>query len=233
MKKIFGLMRQAIDKHNMIENGDRIAIGLSGGKDSIMLVYALNQYRKFSKVDFKIEAFTVDLGFEGFDTKTIEDFCSNIGVELNIIQTPIKEIVFDINKETNPCSLCSHMRRGAINNAVKEKGFNKLALGHHRDDLVDSFFLSTFYEGQFFVLAPKSYLDKKELTVIRPFIYVEEDLIIKRHRKYNLPISKNPCYVDGHTKRQEVRDILNDIYRKVPISKTNIFNSILKEYKKL
>lgn len=226
-------MRQAIEKHNMIEDGDKIGIGLSGGKDSVMLVYALSQYRKFSNIDFQIQAFTIDLGFEAFNTKIIEKFCKNLDVPLTIVETPIKEIVFDIKKETNPCSLCSHMRRGAINNAAKENGVNKLALGHHRDDLVDSFFLSTFYEGKFYVLPPKSYLDKKDLTIIRPFIYVEEDLIIKRHKKHNLPISKNPCIVDGKTKRQEVNDILKRIYKDIPVARANIFNSILNEYEYL
>ncbi len=225
-------MRHCINKYDLIENGDRIAVGVSGGKDSMILLKALKTYQRFSEFDFELEAFTVDLGFDGFNTDKIAGFCQDLGVKLHIEKTDIKEIVFDIREEKNPCSLCAHMRRGAIHKGAKRESCNKLALGHHADDLIDTFFLSTFYQGEFFIMPVKSYLDRRDLTVIRPLLFVPENLIINTGEKLGVPISKNPCTVDGHTKRQEVNDILQTIYKDIPESRTKIFTALMKEYDK-
>lgn len=216
----------------MIQDNDKIGVGLSGGKDSMVLLYALRLYQNFSPEKFELEAFTIDLGFEKFDIKTIEKYCNSIDVPFNIKKTNIKDIVFNIKKEKNPCSLCANMRRGAIHNSLKEKGFNKLALGHHGDDAIETLFLSMFYEGRIKTLAPKSYLTRKELYVIRPALYLSEKNIEQTIDKFQIPTVKNPCYVDKSTKREEVHRLLQNIYNEIPQSRDRIFTAIKnkKEY---
>jgi tRNA(Ile)-lysidine synthase TilS/MesJ len=226
MKRILGLTRRCIQDFDMIKDDDKIGVGLSGGKDSMVLLYALKLYQNFSPEKFQLEAFTIDLGFEGFDASTIEKYCKNIDVPFNVKKTNIKNIVFDVRKEKSPCSLCANMRRGAIHNALKEKGFNKLALGHHGDDAVDTLFLSMFYEGRINTLSPKSFLTKKELYVIRPFLYLSEKDIKNAVSKFQIPVVKNPCYVDKQTKREEIHILLEDIYKKIPGSRNNILTAI-------
>lgn len=219
-------MRKCIEDYNMIEDGDKIGVGLSGGKDSMTLLYAMKRYQQFSEASFELEAFTIDLGYEDFNTQPIIDFCKDINVPLNIKKTNIKDVVFDIRAEKNPCSLCANMRRGAIHNSIVEKGFNKLALGHHADDAIDSFFLSMFYEGRMYTLPTSSYLTKKKITVIRPFLYVPEKNIISTVKKYDIPISKNPCIVDKSTKREDVRNMLEKIYDEIPDGRQKIFTAL-------
>ena len=226
MKKTLGLMRRCIQDFNMIENGDKIGVGLSGGKDSMLLLYALKAYQNFSPEKFELEAFTVDLGFEGFNYKAIEDYCNTIEVPFNLKRTNIKEVVFDIRKEKNPCSLCANMRRGAIHNAMVEKGFNKLALGHHSDDAIETLFLAIFYEGRIKTLQPRSYLTRKNIYVIRPFLYLPEEIIEKTIIKYNIPIVKNPCIQDKKTKREEVGLLLEEIYEKIPGARDKILTAM-------
>lgn len=226
MKRILGLTRKCVERYELINDGDKIGVGVSGGKDSMTLLYALKQYQNFSKAKYELEAFTIDLGYEDFDTKPIEDFCNRIQVPLNIKKTDIKEIVFDIRKEKNPCSLCAKLRRGAIHNSIKERGFNKLALGHHSDDAIDTFFLSLFYEGRMYTLPTSSYLDRKDITVIRPFLYVEEKDIISAVNRHNIPISKNPCEIDKKTKREEIHLLLNGIYKEIPSSREKVFTAL-------
>lgn len=226
MKKILGHARRCIQDFNMIQDGDRIGVGVSGGKDSLVLLYALKLYQNFSPEKFQLEAFTVDLGFDDFDVKTIEEYCNSIDVPFNVKNTNIKDVVFHIRQEKNPCSLCANMRRGALHNALKDKGFNKLALGHHADDAIETLFLSMFYEGRFKTLPPKSYLSRKELYVIRPFLYLDEREVKKAVDKFQIPIVKNPCYVDKKTKREEIRNLLMDIYKKIPGARDRILTAI-------
>lgn len=226
MKKILGLMRKCIQDFDLIQDGDKIGVGVSGGKDSMTLLYALKKYQLFSKEAFELEAFTIDLGYEDFATEVIFDFCKEIGVPLNIKETDIKDVVFEHRKEKNPCSLCANMRRGAIHTSLVEKGFNKLALGHHADDAIDTFFLSMLYEGRMYTLPTSSYLTEKKITVIRPFLYVPEKNIISTVNKFDIPISKNPCIVDKVTKREEVRKLLNGIYKDIPYSRQKIFTAL-------
>ena len=229
MKKVLGLMRRCIQDFDMIQNGDKIGVGLSGGKDSMLLLYALKTYQGFSPEKFELEAFTVDLGFEGFDYNGIRDYCNSLDIPFNLKKTNIKDVVFDIRGEKNPCSLCANMRRGAINNAIKEKGFNKLALAHHSDDAIETLFLAMFYEGRIKTLPPKSFLTRKEIYVIRPFLYLPEEIIRKTIIKYNIPIINNPCSQDKKTKREEVGLILEDIYEKIPRARDKILTAIKNE----
>lgn len=226
MKKILGAMRRAIEDFDLIHDGDKIGVGLSGGKDSMVLLYALKLYQGFSPENFELEAFTVNLGYEDFDTETIRKYCENIHVPFNLKETNIKDIVFDVRKEKNPCALCANMRRGAIHNSLKEKDFNKLALAHHGDDALDTLFLSMLYEGRINTLQPLTYLDRKKIYVIRPFLYLSEYDIKGAINKYEIPVVKNPCPVDKKTKREYIHKLLKDIYKEVPGSRDRLLRAI-------
>lgn len=226
MQRILSPMEKAIKEFQLIEDGDKIGVGVSGGKDSMVLLKALKLYQQFSPIDFELEAFTIDLGFEGFNTEIIKDYCNSLDITFNLKKTHIKKVVFDIRKEKNPCSLCSNMRRGALNSHLKDKGFNKLALGHHSDDAIETFFLSMLYEGRLRTLPPKTFLTRKKIHVIRPFIYLFEDDIIRAVNRENIPIAENPCYVDKKTKREEIRTLLDSIYEDIPGSRQRIFTAL-------
>ncbi|WFD10051.1 tRNA 2-thiocytidine biosynthesis TtcA family protein [Tepidibacter hydrothermalis] len=216
MKKIIGKVRKACDDYNMIQDNDKIAVGFSGGKDSIALIYALKLFQRFSPNKFELEAITVDPGFDNMNLDAAKEFLKEIDVPYTIIKTEISKIVFDERKESNPCSLCSKMRRGALNEEAKKRGINKLALGHHLDDGISTLFLSMFYEGRINTFKPVTYLDRIDITTIRPLIYITEDIIIESVKNNNLPVLKSPCPVDGKTKREFANDIVDDIATKVP-----------------
>ena len=210
MKKILSAMRKGIQDYKMIESGDKIAVGISGGKDSLALLAALAALRKFSEVPFEVMGITVDMGFDGVDYSGIEKFCKELGVEYVSKKTNIKEIIFDIRKENRPCSLCAKMRRGALNDLAVEYGCNKVALGHHNEDVIETFFLSLFFEGRLYCFSPVSYLSRKDIHVIRPLIYVAEGDIKGYARRANLPIVKNPCPMDGFSKREDMKTFINE-----------------------
>ena len=210
MRKILSGMRRAIQDYNMISSGDRIAVGVSGGKDSLALLCALSAYRRFSEVPFEVMGVTLNMGFEGVDYSPIKALCDEIGVEYVVKDTDIAEILFDVRKEKNPCSLCAKMRRGAVNDLAKEHGCNKVALGHHNEDVIETFFLSLFYEGRLNCFSPVTYLSRIDMDVIRPLIYVSEGDIKGFAKRENLPIVKNPCPMDGVSKRQEMKDFINE-----------------------
>ena len=193
----------------MINEGDKIAVGVSGGKDSLTLLAALANLKIFYPNKFELIAITLDMGFPGADFSGIKEFCDKLGVEYTVIKTDIKEIVFDIRKEENPCSLCAKMRRGILNDTAKSMGCNKVALGHHYEDVLETFFMSLFYEGRINCFSPVTYLSRKDIHVIRPLIYTPERNIKGVARKMELPIYKNPCPADGNTKRQEMKDFVN------------------------
>lgn len=216
MKKIIGKVRQACDDYNMIQNNDKIAVGFSGGKDSIALIYALKLFQRFSPNKFELEAITVDPGFDNMNLDEAKKFLKEIDVPYTIIKTEIAKIVFDERKESSPCSLCSKMRRGALNEEAKKRGINKIALGHHLDDGISTLFLSMFYEGRMNTFKPVTYLDRIDITTIRPLIYITEDTIIESVKNNNLPVLKSPCPVDGKTKREFANGIVDDISSKVP-----------------
>jgi len=185
-------------------------VGVSGGKDSLALLAALAALKKFSDVPFEVMGITVDMGFEGTDYSEIENFCKELGVEYVSKKTNIAEIIFDIRKENRPCSLCAKMRRGALNDLAVEYGCNKVALGHHNEDVIETFFLSLFFEGRLYCFSPVSYLSRKDIHVIRPLIYVAEGDIKGYARRAKLPVVKNPCPMDGYSKREDMKTFINE-----------------------
>lgn len=214
MQKLLSLTRKALNDYDMIQDGDRVAVGLSGGKDSITLLTVLAQYQKFSPQKFELIAINIDMGFKDTDQKQVQatlEHCKKLGVELHIEKTDIAEIIFDHRKEKSPCSLCSKMRRGALNTVAIKLGCNKLALGHHADDVIETFFLSLLYEGRLSTFMPKSYMDRSQMTLIRPFIYIEEKQISGAARRYELPVIFNPCPRDKHTKREDIKLLINQL----------------------
>lgn len=225
IKRLLSLTRQAIDKYEMIEDGDRVAVGISGGKDSLTLLYALSELRNFYPKKFDIIAITVDLGL-GMDFNPVKELCQKLNIEYIIIDTKIKQIVFDERNEKNPCSLCAKLRKGALNDALKKHGCNKVAYAHHKDDVVNTLFMSLMYEGRIQTLETTTYLDGADITVIRPLIYVTEAEVIGFMNKYSLPVVENTCPADGNTKREYVSDIVNKLNRENPGVKNRIFTAV-------
>lgn len=210
----------------MIDDGDKIAVGISGGKDSLTLLYALSGLRRFYPKKFELMAVTVDLGFQNLDLTKISALCETLQVEYKIVQTDIAQIVFADRKESNPCSLCAKMRKGALNEAVKSAGVNKIAYAHHKDDVVETMLMSLIYEGRFHTFSPVTYLDRMELTVIRPLMYMNEADVIGFVNKYDVPVVKSPCPADGHTKREYIKQLLQQLNRENPGVKERMFTAI-------
>lgn len=227
LQQLLSPARRAIEDYKMIDHGDRIAVGLSGGKDSVTLLYILAALRRFYPAEFELAAITVDMGMKETDAaekQALVDLCAELDVPYKVVPTDIAEIIFDIRKEKNPCSLCAKMRRGALNNAAIEMGCNKLALGHHADDLVETLFLSMFYEGRLSTFSPVSHMSRSGITLIRPMIYIEECNI--RAFSQDKPILHNPCPADKHTQREYVKQLLNGIRRDIPFVKDRILSAI-------
>lgn len=208
MKRVLGYLRRADEDHNMIAENDSIAVGLSGGKDSMLLLYALSLYKHFSRNKYEISAFTVDLGFQGFDSKVLEDYCRSLGIKYTLIRTNIAKVVFDIRRESNPCALCSKLRKGALFTEMKKQGITKCAFAHHREDCLESFLLSLLYEGRLRTFSPVTYLSRQDITLIRPFIYLPEKDVKAAVKKHDIPVVSNPCPSNGNTKRQEIKELL-------------------------
>ncbi len=227
LQQLLSYTRKAVDTYHMIEPGDKIAIGISGGKDSLTLLYALNGLRRFYPNPFEITAITVDLGFPGFSTEKIQKLCEDLDVPYKALKTDIGSIIFEERKEKNPCSLCAKMRKGSLNDFAKKIGCNKVAYGHHRDDLVETMLMSLMFEGRFYCYSPVTYLDRMDLTVIRPLLYVSEADIVGFRNKYDLPVSKNPCPADGYTKREYVKQLLLSLNRENNGVTDKMFRAIL------
>lgn len=227
LQQLLSITRRAVDEYNMIDEGDVIAVGVSGGKDSLTLLYALHGLMRFYPKRFQLKAITVDLGLGIQKLDEIAELCKSMDIEYHIVKTEIGEIIFSQRKESNPCSLCAKMRKGALNEKAKEIGCNKIAYAHHRDDIIETMMLSLIYEGRFYSFSPKTYLDRMDLTVIRPLMYAGECDIIGFQNKMNLPVAKNPCPVDGHTKRQYVKDIIRDLNLENPGVKERFFRAII------
>lgn len=210
MQKILGYMRKAVQDFDLIQNGDRIAVGISGGKDSLILLKGLVLLRKFIGIEYDIVGITLDPQFGGVETdfSLVQKMCDELNVEYILKRTHIGEIVFDVRKETNPCSLCAKMRRGALHDATKDAGCNKIALGHHMNDAVETFMMNLFIEGRIGVYSPKSYLSRKEITLIRPLSLTPEKIIKSAATRNNIEVVKSKCSVDGHTKREEMKVFL-------------------------
>lgn len=209
IQSILSRVRKAVEEYKMIEDGDRIAVGVSGGKDSLTLLCALAHLRLFLGKKFDIIAVTIDMGFDGADFSEIELLCNQLDVKYHIVPTQIYKIIFDIRQEKSPCSLCSKMRRGALHDAAKELECNKIALGHHLDDVVETFMLNLFFEGRIGCFRPVTYLSIKDLTMIRPLIYTYENEIASFATKEDLPVYKSPCPADGFTERAKINDFLH------------------------
>ena len=218
--------RKAIDLYGMIREGDRIAVGVSGGKDSVTLLTLLSALKKFYPKSFEITAIFIDMGLGANEAeiKALADYSESLSVPFIREKTDIGEIIFSVRKEKNPCSLCSKMRRGALNTVAKEKGCNKLALGHHADDLLETFFLSMIYEGRFSTFEPITFLDRTEITVIRPMIYIDERDITAYSK--DLPIVFNPCPADKHTQREYAKDLIKSIKKDVPFARDRMLSAI-------
>ena len=226
LQQVLSYVRRAVDDYHMIEEGDKIAVGISGGKDSLTLLHALHSLKRFYPQRFDIHAVTVDLGFENLNLEKIKELCSGLEVEYTIVKTDIAQIIFQERKETNPCSLCAKMRKGALNEAIKAAGCNKVAYAHHKDDVVETMLMSLIFEGRFHTFAPVTYLDRMDLTVIRPLMYMNEADVIGFVHKYNVPVVKSPCPADGHTKREYVKNLLRQLNIENPGVKERMFTAI-------
>ncbi len=225
MQKLLSFIRRGVDDYKMINEKDHITVGVSGGKDSLALLAGLANLRRFYPKQFKLSAVTLDMGF-GMDFSPVAQFCDELGVEYVLKKTDIAEILFDIRKETNPCSLCAKMRRGALHDAALELGSHKVALGHHNDDALDTFMLSLVYEGRVNCFSPVTYLDRKDITLIRPMIYAPENFVIGFAKKYELPIVKNRCPEDKRTKREYAKNLIKQLEKENPGFKTRLFTAI-------
>ena len=228
LQKLYSYIRQAINDFEMIEDGDKIAIGVSGGKDSLALLYGLAGIRKIVPEKIEIVAITVDLGYEGFDTSSIQELCKSLEIEFHLVKTQIAQILQAKVQKGTYCSLCAKMRKGALTNYAKELGCNKIAYAHHKDDFIETMMLSLLYEGQFFSFPPKMYFKESDITLIRPMIYIPESDVIGFKNKYGLSAVKNPCPHDGITRRQYVKNLIRQIQKDNPEAKQRMFNAILK-----
>lgn len=226
LQKLYSYTRKAIDDYEMINEGDKIAIGISGGKDSLTLLYALSGMRRFYPKKYELAAISVDLGLGIQNMDKIKELCDSLEVPFYIEKTEIGNIVFDVRKEKNPCSLCAKMRKGALNNKALELGCNKIAYAHHKDDIIETMMMSLIYEGRINSFAPVTHLEKTGLYVIRPMMYVSEAEVIGFKNKYQLPVAKNPCPVDGHTKREYSKKLISEINKENPGVKERMFTAI-------
>ena len=225
MQRLVGLVRRCVEDYHMIEDGDKIAVGVSGGKDSLVLLKLLAALQSYHNKSFQLEAITIDMGL-GMDYGPIEELCRQLEVPYRVVRTEIGPIIFDYRQEKNPCSLCSKMRRGALNQALLENGFNKLALGHHYDDAVETFLMSLLYEGRISCFQPVTHLDRTGITQIRPMLYIHEKTVDAFARRENLPVLENRCPVDKHTKREEVKELIYELVKTYPDLKERIFGAM-------
>ncbi|MEA1961587.1 MAG: ATP-binding protein [Bacillota bacterium] len=224
-KLLFKKMRNANLKYNLIETGDCVAVGISGGKDSLTLLYFLTLLKKYTPLQFDLIPIHLDLGWEN-DTTPIKQFCESLGLSLYIEHTNIRQIVFDVREEHNPCSLCSNLRRGALNRTAKKLGCNKVALGHHMDDVVHTLLLSVLFEGRYHLFKPKTYLDRIDITVIRPMLYFEEKEVEDFIESKNIVTVTNRCVADGWTRREDMKKLTDDLCKRYPDAKQKILSSI-------
>lgn len=229
MKKVLGCIRRACEDFHLIEDGDIVAVGVSGGKDSLLLLYALSLYRKFAPQRFELKGLTLTMGLEPFDTSKVAALCEKLGVEYIVRPTEIGRIIFEERHEKNPCSLCAKMRRGALNDLAKECGCNKVALGHHRDDALETLLLCLLHEGRIHTFHPKSYLSKADLTVVRPMVYLPEKHIIHVAREMQLPIIPSPCPANGATEREEMKYLLDSLCKLYPNAREMMLSALQNE----
>ena len=226
MQKLMSLVRKCVRDYDMLQPGDRVVAGVSGGKDSLALLRLMAELRDHSPIPFTLHAVTLDMGYEEMDFSPVADLCARLEVPYAVKKTQIREIVFDIRKEENPCALCAKMRRGILNDAALELGANKVALGHHYDDAIETFMLSMIYEGRISSFLPVTYMDRTGLTLIRPMLYLHEKTVSNFVARENLPVVHNPCPADKNTKREDVKALLYELEGRYPGLKDNIFGGL-------
>ena len=235
MQKILSFMRKAIENYNMIEEGDKIGVALSGGKDSISMLMGFKALQRFYPKKFEIVAISVNPGFDFFNKDFLKETCKKIDVPLFIEDTNIKEIVFDVREEKNPCSLCANFRRGALNSVAIREGCNKIALGHNEDDVLETFLLNLFYTGSVHTFSPVSYMDRSQITLIRPLIYAPEKSIKAFVKRNNIEIMDKVCPMDGISKREDIKQMISNLKIDIPHVRSNLYGAIqrnIKEWKK-
>ena len=235
MQRILSHMRKAIEEYKMIEEGDKIAVCLSGGKDSISMLHALKALQRFYPKKFELIAISIHPGFDFFDTEFLQKICDDLEIPLFIEKSNAKEIVFDIRKEKNPCSLCANLRRGIINSIAIRENCNKIALGHNQDDVLETFLLNLFYTGSIHTFSPISYMDRSQITLIRPLIYTPEKELKSFIRKNNLKVMSKVCPMDGISKREDMKQLIFTLTKNIPMLRANLFGAIqrnLEDWKK-
>ena len=223
MQHILGQVRRCVEDYHMIEAGDKVAVGVSGGKDSLLTLTALARLRDFYPISFQLEAITLETGTPGMSFDAVAELCRELEVPYTRIHVPVYQIVFEERKEKNPCSLCAKLRRGSLNTALTERGIHKIALGHHYDDAIETLLMNLLFEGRIGCFQPVTYLDRTGITQIRPLLYCREDDIRRTVERLRLPVVHNPCPADGHTKRQEVKTLIASLEPQYPKLKESVF----------
>ena len=226
MQHILGLVRRCVEDYHMIEPGDRIAVGVSGGKDSLLTLVSLARLQKFYPIPFAVEAITMEMGMPGMDFSGVAALCEKLEVPYTRIQVPVYQIIFEERKEKNPCSLCAKLRRGSLNTALTDLGIRKIALGHHYDDAIETLLMNLLFEGRIGCFQPVTYLDRTDITQIRPLLYCQEPDIRRMASKLALPVVKNTCPMDGHSRRQEVKELLAELEQRYPDLKKKLFGAV-------
>ena len=235
MQRILSHMRKAIEEYKMIEEGDKIAVCLSGGKDSISMLHALKALQRFYPKKFELIAISIHPGFDFFDTEFLQKICDDLEIPLFIEKSNAKEIVFDIRKEKNPCSLCANLRRGIINSIAIRENCNKIALGHNQDDVLETFLLNLFYTGSIHTFSPISYMDRSQITLIRPLVYTPEKEIRSFIRRNDFEVMSKVCPMDGTSKREDMKQLIFTLTKNIPMLRANLFGAIqrnLEDWKK-
>ena len=225
MQKLLGLVRRCVDDYHMIAPGDKIGVGVSGGKDSLALLVLLAELKKFHPAEFTLEVITIDMGL-GMDYSEVAALCEKLDVPFTQVKTEIAPIIFEHRKEKNPCSMCAKMRRGALNEALLSRGLSKLALGHHYDDAVETFLMNLLFEGRIGCFQPVTDLDRTGIVQIRPMLYIHEKTVDNFVKKQELPVIENRCPVDKYTKREEVKKLIYDLSQQYPDLKERVFGAM-------
>ena len=226
MQHILGLVRRCVEDYRMIAPNDRLAVGVSGGKDSLLTLVALAQLRRFYPIPFTLEAITLEMGMPGMDFSPVAALCEKLEVPYQRIQVPVYQIVFEERREKNPCSLCAKLRRGSLNTALTERGIHKIALGHHYDDAIETLLMNLLFEGRISCFQPVTYLNRTGVTQIRPLLYCREDEIRRTAERLRLPVVHNPCPADGSSRRQEIKELIGQLEKTYPDLKQKLFGSI-------
>ena len=226
MQHILGLVRRCVEDYRMIAPNDRLAVGVSGGKDSLLTLVALAQLRRFYPIPFTLEAITLEMGMPGMDFSPVAALCETLEVPYQRIQVPVYQIVFEERREKNPCPLCAKLRRGSLNTALTERGIHKIALGHHYDDAIETLLMNLLFEGRISCFQPVTYLNRTDVTQIRPLLYCREDEIRRTAERLRLPVVHNPCPADGSSRRQEIKELIGQLEKTYPDLKQKLFGSI-------